>query len=61
MNSPSSKIDLSTGLSIYSVCNISSKQKREGRKVIFEFADNLTPAKITIGLTPKNDLAIWII
>jgi hypothetical protein len=61
MNSPSSKVDLSKGLSIYAVCNISSKQKRQGRKVIMEFKDALSPVTLTIGLSEKNNLAAWII
>jgi len=61
MNSPSSKIDLSKGLSIYAVCKISSEQKRQGRKVIMEFKDAISPVKLTLGLNKENNLALWII
>jgi len=61
MNSPSFKVDLSKGLSIFAVCNISSKQKRQGRKVIMEFKDALSPVRLTIGLNDENNLTVWII
>lgn len=52
-------LDLSIGFSWYAVIKI-GKQKRNGRKVVFEAAQTNSLVRVTLGLDSQNSFCIWI-